>query len=303
MSDTTDLRERVGAVGASVGSIAAPEYFEFDKFDPANISDAGTRTWIARGQNVTVAYSKAVADDPLERTEQLHEYMVILPFAGASMTVRSNDEQGTVEGPAIAIIPAGDSSIVIDSDAEVVRLFDHRSEDIADAAVNASSYAEPHPHVAILKSWPEPPEGPKLRLYPVGDIPKVEGRFGRMYRSSAFMVNFFYPGRGARPTNRLSPHDHDDFEQIGLVLRGQCTHHIRTPWGKDMADWRDDEHVAVVSPAMVIIPPPTVHTTQSTSPEEYIHFDIFSPPRVDFSSEPGWILNADEYPAPEGVES
>ena len=53
---------------------------------------------------------------------------------------------------------------------------------------------------------------------------------------------------------------------------------------------------------MVIIPPPTVHTTQSTGAGEYVHFDIFSPPRVDFSSKPGWVLNADEYPAPPGVD-
>lgn len=304
MYDTTDVRSSLATAPAAAptGAVAAPEYMEFDDLPPSTVSEAGSRTWLARAQNLTLAYSRVVAGDPLDRTDQPHEYMVVLPFAGARMTITAEDGEGTVEGPAVAIVPPGASSVVVDADTEVLRLFDARSTDLAEAAINADSYAEPHPNVAPLEPWPDPPEGHRLRLYPCGDIPKVDGRFGRIFRSSAFMVNVFYPSTGPRATDRLSPHTHDDFEQIGLVLRGECTHHIRTPWGKDMATWREDEHRAVGSPSMVIIPPPTVHTTQSTGAGEYVHFDIFSPPRVDFSSKAGWVLNAEDYPAPPGVD-
>lgn len=301
MTDTTDLREGIGAVGAPPTAVAAPEYFEFATLDPTDISAAGTTTWVARGQNLILAYSKAVAGDALDRTGQPHEYMVVLPFEGVSMTIVAGDEQATVDGPAIAVVPPGDSVVSVDGDAELFRLFDHRSDDLAAAAINAESYATPHPHVATLEPWPDPVGGHRLRVYPLAGVEKAEGRFGRIYRTSSLMINYFYPSSGPRATNRLSPHHHDDFEQVGLVLRGQCTHHIRTPWGKDMAEWREDDHVAVGSPSMVVIPPPTVHTTQSTGTDTYIHFDIFSPPRVDFSSQPGWVLNAADYPAPEGV--
>lgn len=302
MSDTTtDLRERIGAVGSTPTAVAAPEYFQFAELPPTEATAAGSRTWIARAQNLVLAYSQLAAADPLTRTGQPHEYMVVVPFEGAQLTVDAGDEHATVAGPAIVVVPPGDSSISVDTATELFRLFDHRTTDLAEASINAASYAQPHAHVAPLEPWPDPPGGHRLRVYPLADVPKVEGRFGRIYRTSSLMINYFYPTSGPRATNRLSPHHHDDFEQIGLVLRGECVHHIRTPWGKDMAEWRDDEHVTVGSPSMVVIPPPTVHTTQSISTDEYVHFDIFSPPRVDFSSQPGWVLNADDYPAPEGL--
>lgn len=310
MYDTKDARSSLRAsegpsrpvVDPDQG-VAAPAYFEFDHLDPSERTPAGSATWLVRTQNMTVAFTQAVGGDRFERRHQAHEYMVVLPHEGATLHVESEDGDGSMAGPAVAIVPPGDSAVWVDGATEVVRLFDVRSADLADAAVNAADYVEPHPHVAPLEPWPAPVGGDRLRLYPCGDIPKVDGRFGRLFRSRAFMVNVFYPSEGPRATDRLSPHHHDDFEQVGIVVEGECTHHIRTPWGRDLAHWRPDEHRPVGSPSMVIIPPPTVHTTQSTGAGRYVHLDLFSPPRVDFSSREGWVLNADEYPAPDGVES
>ncbi|MFD0744663.1 hypothetical protein ACFQ1L_24740 [Phytohabitans flavus] len=112
------------------------------------------------------------------------------------------------------------------------------------------------------------------------------------------MVNFGDPVQGPRDTNRMSPHHHDDFEQISLTLSGEYVHHIRTPWTPRLARWREDEHRAVGSPSVTVIPPPTVHTSQATGSGANHLIDLFSPPRADFSAKPGWVRNAEEYPAP-----
>jgi hypothetical protein len=111
------------------------------------------------------------------------------------------------------------------------------------------------------------------------------------------MVNFMAAGSGPRDPSRMSPHSHEDFEQASLVVAGTYVHHIQTPWGTDARTWRPEDHARVGSPSVTIIPPPTVHTSQAIGWRTNHLIDIFAGPRHDFSARPGWVLNADEYPA------
>ena len=68
------------------------------------------------------------------------------------------------------------------------------------------------------------------------------------------MINVLTKREAPRDTTKLSPHSHDDFEQASLLLEGQYVHHMRYPWTTDMADWREDEHLEVGSPSVIVIP-------------------------------------------------
>jgi hypothetical protein len=129
----------------------------------------------------------------------------------------------------------------------------------------------------------------------------VPGRFGRIWRCTTLMINVPDVNIGPRDLKKVSPHHHDDFEQGSLVLSGDWQHHLRWPWGVNMHEWRDDVHIAVGAPSLTVIPPPAIHTSTWSSPGENHLIDIFSPPRVDFSKNAGWVLNEAEYPLPPGA--
>jgi hypothetical protein len=284
-----------------VGASFAPQYFEFPKLEPDEVSPAGSKTWLVRSQNCCLAYTLARQGDTLRRDEQPDEYMVLLPSADSSVTVRAGDEQSDVDGSAVVVVPPGRSEVAIGASGVVVRVFSPQAEDLLARCRNADAYAEPDPNVAPFDPWPDPPAGHQIRVYPLADIKPDPGRFGRILRCSTLMVNYFYVDDSPRDIHVMSPHHHDDFEQLSLQLEGDYVHHIRTPWTVDMAQWRDDDHQYCTSPALTVIPPPTVHTSQSIHHMPHQLIDIFCPPRLDFSERPGWVLNADEYPVPVGA--
>ncbi len=299
--DPNDPRSQLTASRAEArpsGATFPPQYFEFLKLEPDVVSPRGTQSWLARSQNCCVAFSLVQTGDTLVREDQPDEYMVLFPSPDAKASITAGSERGEVRGSSVVIVPPGPSEIEVNTTGVVVRLFSARSTDLMATCRNADAFTEPDPNAAPFAPWPDPPDGYRVRVYPLADIAPEPGRFGRILRCSTLMVNYLDADNGPRDPKQLSPHHHDDFEQISLQLEGDYVHHIRTPWTIDLANWRDDEHQFCASPAVTVIPPPTIHTSQSVGQMAHQLVDIFCPPRIDFSERPGWVLNHHEYPMP-----
>jgi hypothetical protein len=231
------------------------------------------------------------------RAGQPDEWMLLLPGRDTRARISAGGEVAHTAGYSLAVIPPGDSEIEITGSGQVVRIFSASAADLCALAINAGSYTRDHRGVAAWEPWPAAADGPRIRVYSL-EVPRVEGRLGRIWRCSTMMVNLSWPYEGPRDETKLSPHSHPDFEQASLIVAGEYVHHIRWPWTSDLRTWREDEHVVCGSPSVTIIPPPTVHTSQGQGTGTNHLIDIFAPPRHDFSQRPGWVLNADEYPMP-----
>ncbi|MBS7705513.1 hypothetical protein [Chelatococcus asaccharovorans] len=277
----------------AVTAYARAEYAKFYETAPQEIRD-GARTWYARGQNFLVAYTDVDGEVTWERADQPDEYVVLLPEDGLTVELSDPGTSVITDKASVIVMPPGKSSVTARGKGRLVRLFTTQSCDLAALCSNAGAYAQPHPNLPPFQPWPEPPAGWAIRCYPL-DVPPVPGRFGTIYRCTTFMVNAFEikPPRDAK---NLSPHFHDDFEQCSLALDGSYIHHIRFPWITDSTQWLPDDHEICAAPSVAIIPPPSLHTSQGIDPAGNRLVDIFSPPRVDFSQKPGWVINEDEYP-------
>lgn len=305
MHDGTDppAERTPAAPSARPASASAPvsypaDYVVFHDTPPAEVDGGGSRHWYARGQNVVVGYCDCAGSVWLRRAAQPDEWMLLLPGRDTSARITAGGRVVLTAGCSLAVIPPGDSEIEITGSGQVVRLFSsHGAADLCARAINAGSYEHDHRNVAPWAPWPAAADGARIRVYSL-DVPRVEGRFGRIWRCSTLMVNLSFPIEGPRDETRLSPHSHPDFEQASLVVAGDYVHHLRWPWTSDRRTWREDEHRVCGSPSVTIIPPPAVHTSQAIGTGTHHLIDVFAPPRRDFSERPGWVLNADEYPMP-----
>lgn len=293
-----DPRSRLTAAAPSsaVDGYGTPSYAKFYETEPQLRAD-GAATWLVRGQHFVLGYSQVTTGAVLWRPAQHDEYALLIPDAGVSAEVTVGEESLTVPGRTLTFIPPGRSAVRALSEGRLIRVLTSAADDLAEASSNASAYRTAQPNLAPLVPWPLPSGGYRLRSYQL-DVAPEPGRFGRIWRCTTLMVNYTEPRPGPRDVTRMSPHVHDDFEQASLVLDGSFVHHIRRPWGTDLRQWVPDEHEICAGPSLTVIPPLTVHTSQQVGTGINQLVDIFAPPRVDFSSMDGWVLNASDYPMP-----
>ena len=302
MYDKSDPRAALASTRpakADVTGYSPPDYVRFYESEPGN-SDPLARTWLARGQNAIVAYSEVKDGACLERHGQPDEWAIILPERHTGATLEVDGIRHEIPGYSVTFVPPGDSRLTFVAAGPAIRLFTTVSSDLAERCLNAAAYAEPHHNIPPFRAWPAPPDGLKVRTYSL-DVPDEPGRFGRIWRCTTFMVNYLAPHSGPRNIRKLSPHHHDDFEQYSLALMGSFVHHMRWPWTPDMTMWRDDESEFCGTPSVAVIPPPAIHTSRGVDPGTNQLVDIFAPPRMDFSTKEGWVLNAADYPKPSVV--
>jgi hypothetical protein len=265
---------------------------------PQKIDADGSRHWITRAANFVTVISDTSSGAVLER-DNADEYMILLPERTAA-TVTASGERVESKGESLVIVPPGKSQISMASGGRVVRIFSTQASDLAAVSKNADVYADGAPEITPVVPWPEPVGGFRLRHYDLTTIPSPDPSplKMRVFRSTNLMINIFLPWTKRRDEHKLSPHSHDDFEQMSLCLKGSFVHHLRYPWSPDKTRWRDDEHEHYDSPAVLVIPARVVHTTQDVGDGTTWLADVFAPPRMDFSAKPGFVLNAAEYPMP-----
>jgi len=279
--------------------IAAADYARFYAREPDR-QHLGARIWTARGQNFVLSYGEVERRGVLE-FDELEEHMLLLPDPEGAARIVTPDDVVEARGGSVVVLPPGESTVELDGRLRFVSLVRSTSP-LAAFAENAASYESAHPNIPSFESWPAPPGGFRVRVYDA-TLPPSPGSAFRIYRCTTFMVNVMDAKQGPRDRAKLSPHHHDDFEQCSLVLEGEYIHHLRWPWGTDANVWREDEHVRISAPSVAVIPPPSIHTSEAVSAGTNHLLDIFSPPRLDFSLMPGWVVNAEDYPMPEAVSA
>ena len=220
---------------------------------------------------------------------------VLFIFADGGGTLATANETHCIAPRAFVIAPPGKTEVHLDGPGHVYALTTGAAEPVWEQAINAAEYSTPDPRVKPVGA-----SGARavheVRIHPVDQIPFPPGNPRLKFLQTATMSVNWVEYEGPRNRAQLSPHAHADFQQGSLAIAGNFIHHIRTPWGSDANQWRDDEHIEASADSLLIIPPELLHTTEGVGVGRHILIDVFAPPRDDFIAK-GWVHNAGDYVA------
>jgi len=255
-----------------------------------------TRHWLSRSQNAIVEWAEAGdGAAPFDAASE-HEMMVLPLTTGAAIQCR--DQQVQARARSLCILPPGRFSIRPEGAGALVVLASTRSDVDAGAIVNRATYAQPDPRVAPIGAPYRRLKAPdRIEIIELDAVaaPADNPRL-KMFQSATLSINWVeYDGPRDRTT--LSPHSHAEFEQCSLAAAGDFIHHLRVNWSRNADLWREDRHLRVPSPSVLVIPVHLVHTTEGVGEGRHLLIDVFSPPRRDFIAK-GWVANARDYEHP-----
>ena len=272
-----------------------PSMIEFERHAP--VESGGARRWWARAQNFSVEWIAADRDGAEVQFDSAHESLVLVFGHAAQLSHRA----GTAVQAAprsVCIVPAGKVAVRMAAGGTCAVLASQRADLDAGACLNAAAFAQ---HDARIT--PSTPAFQRLRtagsvqVFEIDsfDAPPSNPRL-KMLQSETLSINGV-DYDGPRDRRALSPHSHADLEQGSLAVAGHFVHHLRQPWGRNADAWRDDAHVEVGSPSLMVVPVNLIHTSEGVREGHHLLIDVFSPPRRDFIAK-GWVHNAADYREP-----
>nr|MDQ2698600.1 hypothetical protein [Actinomycetota bacterium] len=237
------------------GLIGTYRQFWEDEPDDTNGS---LKIWYHRIQNGVAVYLEGPAGSKYVRKNNADEWFVLALFLGTKVTAGGD----TIEGKAgsVFIVPPGDAEVELTEEGGVWLAFTSNAADLVKKSPNYEEYEPAVDNIAPLFELGMPVDGYKLKHYDLTAAPAGPRCF--VHRTA--MAKFRWPFRAQpRDPEKMSPHDHEDFEQASLIMAGTVVHHMRRHWTRNSREWLPDEHQVVIAPAVAISKPPDIHTTQA----------------------------------------
>jgi len=249
-----------------------------------------------RGQNFLIEWVEARAGVAPIAFASDDEIMLLSFDTGVTLSGAAAPTE--IARRSLAVLPGGSYQMTFRDPGRYCILSTSRRDDTG-LPLNAGSYARPDPRVApVGPAWRRSGDPNAIQVFEVDQVkaPADNPRI-KMFQSATISINWV-DYQGPRDRAALSPHSHTDLEQASLAAAGDFVHHLRVAWGKNANEWRDDEHMRVGSPSVLVIPPDVIHTTEGVGPGHHLLIDVFAPPRRDFIAK-GWVANSSEYHDPQ----